>query len=160
MKKLILLFIITLFSQTSIGESYCETLKRMNVGMSAADKAKCSSSSATSYGISGTALSGAAAISYDDSSSSDYYRDVLMNGNKAYNNGNLERALFLWEICANQYNPSKYQETCRKNISYVTSIANSKTTVVEREVVINNNNDAKFETQANIILSGGIVKPK
>ena len=131
MKKLILIFIITLFSQTSIGESYCETLKRMNVNLSAADKAKCSSSSA----FTGNSLSGAASSSYDDGSSGNYYRDALMNGNQAYNNGNLERALFLWEVCANQYNPSKYQATCRENISYVTSITNAKKTEVKREVV-------------------------
>jgi hypothetical protein len=140
MKKLLILLII-LFSHPSIGyETYCDTLT--------ANEKKRFDFCLAQDNIS------------DDTSSGNYYRDALMNGNKAYNNGNLERALFLWEICANQYNPSKYQETCRKNISYVTSIANSKTTVVEREVVINNNNDAKFETQANIILSGGIVKPK
>jgi hypothetical protein len=68
-------------------------------------------------------------------SSDDYYRDALMNGNQAFNNGNLERALFLWEICANQYNPSKYQATCRENTSYVTSITNVKKTEVKREVI-------------------------
>ena len=86
-------------------------------------------------------------------SSDDYYRDALMNGNQAYNNGNLERALFLWEICANQFNPSKYQATCRDNISYLTSNTNTEKTGVENEVVVTNN----LEPKANIILSGGVA---
>ena len=86
-------------------------------------------------------------------SSDDYYRDALMNGNQAYNNGNLERALFLWEICANQFNPSKYQATCRDNISYLTSNTNTEKTGVENEVVMTNN----LEPKANIILSGGVA---
>ena len=158
MKKLIFIFLIILFSHASIGyETYCDTLT--------AKEKKRFDFCLVQERQSGTALSGVAATSYNDSSSGDYYRDALMNGNQAYNNGNLERALFLWEICANQYNPSKYQETCRKNISYVTSIANSNKTVVKREVVINNDAEFdtmtnNFETQANIILSGGVAQPK
>ena len=86
-------------------------------------------------------------------SSDDYYRDALMNGNQAYNNGNLERALFLWEICANQFNPSKYQATCRDNISYLTSNTNTEKTGVENDVVMTNN----LEPKANVILSGGVA---
>ena len=68
MKKLILIFLITLFSHTSIGDSYCEILKKINMS----DPAKCPSSSVTTYnvqGTGGTALSGAAATSYDDNGS-------------------------------------------------------------------------------------------
>ena len=86
-------------------------------------------------------------------SSDDYYRDALMNGNQAYNNGNLERALFLWEICANQFNPSKYQATCRDNISYLTSNTNTEKTGVENDEVMTNN----LEPKANVILSGGVA---
>ena len=67
-------------------------------------------------------------------SSKDYYRSALINGNQAYKYGDLERALFLWEICANQYNPSIYQKTCRKNISYLTIISNTEKIEVTREI--------------------------
>ena len=146
MKKLILIFLITLFSQTSIGyETYCDTLT--------AKEKKRFDFCLVQEKQSGVALSGVAATSYNDSSSGNYYRDALMNGNQAYNNGNLERALFLWEICANQFNPSKYQATCRDNISYLTSNTNTEKVGVENDVVMTNN----LEPKANVILSGGVV---
>tara|TARA_B110000238_G_C15948349_1_gene362084 strand:- start:353 stop:715 length:363 start_codon:yes stop_codon:yes gene_type:complete len=95
-------------------------------------------------------------------SSDDYYRDALMNGNQAFNNGNLERALFLWEICANQYNPSKYQATCRENISYVISITKVKKTEVKSKVITSNDDEfddmkSNLEPKADIIISGGVA---
>ena len=132
MKKILILLII-LFSKPSIGyETYCDTLT--------ANEKKRFDFCLAQDNIS------------DDTSSGNYYRDALINGNKAYNNGNLERALFLWEVCANQYNPSKYQTTCRENISYVTSNTNTKKTDVKNEVIMNNN----LELKADIILSGGV----
>ena len=149
MKKLFI-FLIILFSYPAIGyETYCDTLtaneKKHFDFCLAQDNMFLSESK-----------------SYDDGVSGNYYRDALMKGNQAYNNGNLERALFLWEVCANQYNPSKYQAKCRENISYVTSITNAKKTEVKREVVTSN--DAEFdvmknnlEPKADIILSGGVA---
>ena len=150
MKKLTLTFLIILFSHPSIGyETYCDTL-------TANEKKR------FDFCLAQDNISLSESVSYDDASSGNYYRDALMNGNQAYNNGNLERALFLWEVCANQYNPSKYQATCRENISYVTSITNPKKTEVKREVVINNDTEFdvmknNLEPKADIILSGGVA---
>jgi len=118
MKKLILIFLITLFSQTSIGyETYCDTLT--------AKEKKRFDFCVVQERQSGTALSGAAAISYTVDTS-DYYRDTLIDGNKAYNSGNLDQALFFWKICANKKNPSQYQAACRKNIAEVIRVDNAK----------------------------------
>ena len=118
MKKLILIFLITLFSQTSIGyETYCDTLT--------AKEKKRFDFCLVQERQSGTALSGAAATSYTVDTS-DYYRDTLIDGNKAYNNGNLDQALFFWKICANKKNPSQYQAACRKNIAEVIRVDNAK----------------------------------
>ena len=148
MKKLLTFFLITLFSSTSLGyESYCDTLtanekKRfdfclaqekdsgasLRIQVSKPSNNNSINNLLNSFGVS---LSGTSSISYDvkDSyagSSNDYYRDALMNGNKAYRNGDLQRALFLWEVCANQYNPSQYQATCRKNMSNAIKAADAK----------------------------------
>ena len=127
MKKLLTFFLIMLFSSTSLGyESYCDTLtanekKRfdfclaqekesgtsLRIQVSTPSNNNSINNLLNSFGVS---LSGTSSISYDDkesfaASSHSYYKDALINGNKAYKNGDLQRALFLWEICANQYNP-------------------------------------------------------
>ena len=118
MKKLSLAVLIIFFSRASIGyETYCDTLT--------AKEKKRFDFCLVQERQSGTALSGAAATSYTVDTS-DYYRDTLIDGNKAYNNGNLDQALFFWKICANKKNPSQYQAACRKNIAEVIRVDNAK----------------------------------
>ena len=114
-------------SHSSIGyETYCDTLtaaEKKNFDF-CLEQDNISLSQFISYddGISGDYyITLSESVSYDDGSLDDQYKDALIKGNQAYKNGDNKKALLLWEECASQYNPSKYQTTCRKNISNVTS---------------------------------------
>ena len=50
-------------------------------------------------------------------SSNEYMKSILRDGNYMFRNGNFDGAIGMYEICANQYNISKYQKKCKDNIA-------------------------------------------
>jgi len=49
--------------------------------------------------------------------SNEYMKSILRDGNYMFRNGNFDGAIGMYEICANQYNISKYQNKCKDNIA-------------------------------------------
>ena len=56
-------------------------------------------------------------LPFNTASSNEYMKSILRDGNYMFRNGNFDGAIGMYEICANQYNISKYQKKCKDNIA-------------------------------------------
>ena len=67
-------------------------------------------------------------------SSSEYFRSMLNSGIAAYQNGNFEEALYIFEMCGNQHNINRYADKCRNNIPKVKKMIADKAAEEKRIV--------------------------
>ena len=65
-----------------------------------------------------------------------------------FRNGNFDGAIGMYEICANQYNISKYQKKCKDNIAKEVSII--KPTLVEQGGIISGSGETNYYNDADL----------